>query len=78
MGIRFPLLAAASDPSIDVEEVAALLPEPEQRRSLRHLRTCAFGVEGQMLYVGAIGGDQTRVAPEVQATLRGVRRILAA
>jgi hypothetical protein len=78
------LVASASAPSspeaaaIDVEEVAAVLPAPEHRRSVRRLRTTAFGVEGQVLYVGAIGGDDARIAPEVLATLRGVRRILAA
>lgn len=63
---------------IDFEEVAAVLPEPERRRDVEGLRTTAFGVHGQLLYVGAIGGDRTRFAPMVQATLRGVRRILAA
>lgn len=72
------LVASASTPGIDVEEVAALLPEPEQRRGVRRLRTTAFGIDGQVLYVGAIGGEDARVAPEVHATLRGVRRILAA
>jgi hypothetical protein len=74
------LVAGASRPdvSVDFEEVAALLPEPDQRRSMRRLRTTAFGWSGQTLYVGAIGGDPARFAPEVQATLRGVRRILAA
>lgn len=75
------LVVAASAPDMqvdDVAEVAAVLPAPEFRRSVRRLRTTAFGVEGQMLYVGAIGGDDKRIAPEVLATLRGVRRILAA
>lgn len=64
--------------AIDFEEVAAVLPEPERRRDVEGLRTTAFGVDGHLLYVGAIGGDRTRFAPMVQATLRGVRRILAA
>ncbi len=75
------LVVAASAPDMqvdDVAEVAAVLPAPEFRRSVRRLRTTAFGVEGQMLFVGAIGGDDKRIAPEVLATLRGVRRILAA
>lgn len=74
------LVAAAGDPSfaMDPEEVAAILPEPTHRASVERLRTTAFGVDGQLLYVGAIGGDRTNFAPTVQATLRGVRRILAA
>lgn len=74
------LVAASHEPNldVDVEEVAAVLPEPERRRAVRSLRTTVFGVDGQTLYVGAIGGDKTRFAPELQATLRGVRRILAA
>ena len=72
------LVASAAPTELDVEEVAAVLPEPDRRRAVGRLRTTAFGVHGQTLDVGAIGGDPTRVAPEVQATLRGVRRILAA
>ena len=74
------LVAASTQPgaNVDVEEVAAILPTPDQRQSVRRLRTTVFGVDGHTLYVGAIGGDKSRFAPELQATLRGVRRILAA
>lgn len=76
------LVAATSveDPSftMNAEEIAAVLPEPSERVSIRRLRTTAFGVDGHLLYVGAIGGDRASFAPTVQATLRGVRRILAA
>lgn len=70
------LVAHASSLAMDVEEIAAALPEPARRRRVAGLRTTRFDIDGQIVYVGAVGGD--RDTREVDAAVRGVQRILAA
>ena len=71
------LVAHASDLDLDVEEMAAALPDPTRRRKLGAVRTTRFYVDEQMLYVGSFGGDPDAIR-EVDAAVRGVQRILAA
>jgi hypothetical protein len=72
------IVAHASALDVDVEEVAAVLPEPSRRRKMARLKTTRFDAEGQVLFVGAIGGDKYCDAVAIDDALEGVRRILAA
>ncbi len=70
------LVAHASPLDLDVEEIAAALPDAARRRKVSGLRTTRFYVDEQTVYVGALGGDRDAVC-EVDAAVRGVQRILA-